>query len=189
MVVDNLSCVRGGRALFEQLSFTLQPGQALQVVGENGVGKTTLLKALVGLLAPQSGMIEKPQDLSLFYFGHKLALKDRLSILENLKFSLPQFNQAEAEKILAQLNLSDLKNQWVGKLSQGQKQKVVWAKLLLSNAKLWVLDEPFAAIDQATLPLLWQLIEAHLQQQGMVLFTSHSTEHRYPVLTLTGVTD
>ena len=185
--VSNLSCARGDKRLFSGVSFSLQPGQWLHLEGNNGVGKTSLLRLVCGLSALEEGEItwnnqavsKDPQTFraNLAYLGHQLALKDDLSPLENLQIDAAivgrQLTASDAKQALAQMGLRGRENLPVRVLSQGQKRRTALARLLVSSAKLWVLDEPFVALDTLAQNALSEVINAHLAKQGMVLLTSH----------------
>ena len=185
--VSNLSCSKGDKRLFSGVSFTLQPGQWLHLEGDNGVGKTSLLRLACGLSALENGEItwnnqavsKDPQTFraNLAYLGHQLALKDDLSPLENLQTAAAivgrQLTASDAKQALAQMGLRGRENLPVRVLSQGQKRRTALARLLVSSAKLWVLDEPFVALDTMAQNALSEVINAHLAKQGMVLLTSH----------------
>lgn len=185
--VSNLSCSKGNKRLFSGVSFTLQPGQWLHLEGDNGVGKTSLLRLACGLSALEDGEItwnnqavsKDPQTFraNLAYLGHQLALKDDLSPLENLQTDAAivghQLTASDAKQALAQMGLRGRENLPVRVLSQGQKRRTALARLLVSSAKLWVLDEPFVALDTMAQNALSEVINAHLNKQGMVLLTSH----------------
>lgn len=185
--VSNLSCSKGDKRLFSGVSFTLQPGQWLHLEGDNGVGKTSLLRLACGLSALENGEItwnhqavsKDPQTFraNLAYLGHQLALKDDLSPLENLQTDAAivgrQLTVSDAKQALAQMGLRGREDLPVRVLSQGQKRRTALARLLVSSAKLWVLDEPFVALDTMAQNALSEVINAHLAKQGMVLLTSH----------------
>ncbi len=185
--VSNLSCSKGNKRLFSGVSFTLQPGQWLHLEGDNGVGKTSLLRLACGLSALEDGEItwnqqaasKDPQTFraNLAYLGHQLALKDDLSPLENLQTDAAivgrQLTASDAKQALAQMGLRGRENLPVRVLSQGQKRRTALARLLVSSAKLWVLDEPFVALDTMAQNALSEVFNAHLAKQGMVLLTSH----------------
>lgn len=185
--VSNLSCARGDKRLFSGVSFSLQPGQWLHLEGNNGVGKTSLLRLVCGLSTLEEGEItwnnqavsKDPQTFraNLAYLGHQLALKDDLSPLENLQTDAAivghQLTASDAKQALAQMGLRGRENLPVRVLSQGQKRRTALARLLVSSAKLWVLDEPFVALDTMAQNALSEVINAHLTKQGMVLLTSH----------------
>ncbi|MEY2947089.1 MAG: Cytochrome c biosis ATP-binding export protein CcmA [Pseudomonadota bacterium] len=185
--VSNLSCSRGDKRLFSGVSFTLQPGQWLHLEGDNGVGKTSLLRLACGLSALEDGeitwnhqaVVQNPEAFraDLAYLGHQLALKEDLTPLENLRADAAvagrPLKPEDALKALAQLGLRGREHLPVRVLSQGQKRRTALARLLVSSAKLWILDEPFVALDTAAQNALTQIINGHLAHQGMVLLTSH----------------
>jgi heme exporter protein A len=185
--VSNLSCTRGDKHLFAGVSFTLVPGQWLHLEGDNGVGKTSLIRLLCGLSALEQGEItwknqpvaQNPDDFrrDLAYLGHQLALKEDLTPLENLSVSAAIVGQpmslSVAMAALAKLGLRGREHLPLRVLSQGQKRRAALARLLSSTAKLWILDEPFVALDLAAQQVLTGVLNAHLQNQGMVLLTSH----------------
>ena len=186
--LDNLTCARGSRQLFGGLSLAVKPGDLLRVRGANGAGKTSLLRMLCGLLLPTSGQVlwcGKPltaqrdrlgQDL--LFLGHAAALKDELSPLENLLDACALGGHVPtAPAALAALQAAGLRGHErtpAGRLSQGQRRRSALARLALSqNAPLWILDEPFNALDTAANAWLTGLLEEHLKNAGMVVLTSH----------------
>ena len=185
--VSNLSCSRGDKRLFSGVSFALRPGEWLHLEGDNGVGKTSLLRLACGLSALEDGEIcwngqslaINPDEFraNLAYLGHQLALKEDLSPLENLATDAAiagrPLSTAQAKTVLAHLGLKGREHLPVRVLSQGQKRRTALARLWVSTAKLWILDEPFVALDTAAQTVLSEVINAHLGKQGMVLFTSH----------------
>ena len=185
--VSNLACSRGDHRLFSGLHFSLHPGQIMQVQGENGSGKTSLLRTLCGFMMPDEGDIvwngvsirELAEEYfaEMLYLGHHNAIKDELSALENLQIgsglSGIQLDDREAVTALRRLGLKGRELLPAKVLSQGQRRRVALARLLVSDAKLWVLDEPLAALDVAAVSLIQDVIAAHLAQNGMVIFTTH----------------
>lgn len=183
----DLGCVRGRRRLFQGLNAVLAPGQLLRVTGANGAGKTSLLRMLCGLLPPTQGQVlwqgrsvqrEREALLpQLVYLGHAAALKDELSALENLQAATRlaglRPDEAAARQALADAGLRGREQVPARILSQGQRRRAALARLPLSRARLWVLDEPFNALDTAAVAWLQGLIEAQLQRRGMVVLTSH----------------
>lgn len=189
-----VACVRGSRSLFSGVSLQLQPGQLLRVEGANGAGKTSLLRMLCGLMEPTEGQIlwrgQKVAALreefgrELIYLGHAAALKDELSPIENLQAACTLAGQTcnpqEARRALLEAGLRGHENTLVRRLSQGQRKRSALARLVLANAAdqltpLWVLDEPFNALDSAATAWLAGLMQAHLQRAGMVVLTSHQS--------------
>ncbi len=187
LTASNLSLSRGDRRLFSGVSFTLESGQWLHLEGDNGVGKTSLLRLLCGLISLEEGEIRwKEQNTvdtpevfraDLAYLGHQLALKQDLSPLENLltdaAVSGRELSVADAMAALAQMGLRYREHLPVRVLSQGQQRRSALSRLIVSSAALWVLDEPFVALDAAAQNVLAGVINAHLSRQGMVLLTSH----------------
>ena len=185
--VANLSCVRGARRLFSGLAFELAAGEWLHVQGENGAGKTTLLRALVGLSHPDQGEIrwhDQPiSDLAedyrreLLYLGHYGAVKEELTPLENLSLAASldgrSLDDREALAALHRFGLKGREELPVRFLSAGQKRRVLLARLVTRKAVLWVLDEPFTALDVKAVDMLSALIAEHVTGGGMVILTSH----------------
>lgn len=185
--VSNLACSRGDHRLFSELSFTLSAGQIMQVQGANGSGKTSLLRALCGFLMPDEGKIswrgENIRELDeeyyaeMMYLGHLNAIKDELSGLENLRISAGlsgvELNEKEAVDALRRMGLKGREMLPTKVLSQGQRRRVALARMLVNDAKLWILDEPLAALDVGAVALIQEIIATHLSKQGMVIFTTH----------------
>lgn len=182
-----LCCVRGERRLFAQLDLAVDAGQWLHVRGENGAGKTSLLRLLAGLAHPAEGEVrwcgqpirdaESEYRKNLVFFGHHGALKDDLSALENLSFATAMdgaaLPEAQALAALYRMGLRGREDLPIRVLSAGQKRRVVLARLATRNARLWVLDEPFTALDTKAVDLLATLLTEHLGKGGMAVLTSH----------------
>ncbi len=185
--VSNLACSRGDHRLFSGLSFVLHPGQIMQVQGANGSGKTSLLRTLCGFLMPDEGTIswcgkdtrELDEDYyaEVLYLGHLNAIKDELSALENLRISAGlsgiELDEKEALAALRRLGLRGRERLPAKVLSQGQRRRVALARLLVSDARLWILDEPLTALDVGAVALIQELVAEHLAREGMVIFTTH----------------
>ncbi|MDC9715367.1 MAG: cytochrome c biogenesis heme-transporting ATPase CcmA [Gammaproteobacteria bacterium] len=182
--INNLSCQKGYNLLFSHLSFELHSGDILRITGTNGSGKTSLLKILAGLNVQEQGTIflkdcpVKSEDYqrAIFYLGHLSALSAELSCLENLRF-LTTLNQSAEQPLLInalkQVGLEGYENEICAKLSAGQKRRVALAGLTLSKAKIWLLDEPFTALDPQGVEMVERYITQHCEQGGMCLFTTH----------------
>jgi heme exporter protein A len=181
-----LLSVRQGRALFKNLDVALAGGELLRVAGENGSGKTTLLKILCGLLAPDAGEVrwrgtpirQLREDFArqLVYLGHSPAVKDDLTAAENLAISCTLAGTtASADSVQAALGQYAIPAAVpVRKLSQGQRRRAALARLLLSESvPLWLLDEPFAALDAAAAKLTEDLIARHVARGHAVAYTTH----------------
>jgi heme exporter protein A len=185
--VHDLHCSRGRRQLVKGLSFTLGPGEWIQVRGDNGAGKTTLLRTVAGLCSADQGSIHwcgqpvagNRHDFArdLIYLGHALGAKDDLNALENLRASLAlddvPVDEPALRAALARMGLRGRERLPARSLSAGQRRRLVQARLLLRPARLWVLDEPFTALDPAGVALMCELLGEHLARGGMALLTSH----------------
>lgn len=187
----NLSCVRDERTLFSGLSFTVEPGEMVQIEGRNGAGKTSLLRILAGLSSPDAGEVRwqgintrRQRDVfhqQLLYLGHLAGVKSVLTAFENLAFylsvnSLSVNAKADADAIylaLENVGLLGYEDVTVAQMSAGQQRRVALARLWLSDAPLWILDEPLTAIDKQGVSTLIALFEHHVKQGGMVLLTTH----------------
>jgi len=187
----NLSCVRDERTLFSGLSFTVLPGEMVQIEGRNGAGKTSLLRILAGLSSPDAGEVRwqgvntrRQRDVfhqELLYLGHQPGIKSVLTAFENLAFYLSVSSpsvrgDAASEAIyqaLENVGLLGYEDVAVAQMSAGQQRRVALARLWLSNAPLWILDEPLTAIDKQGVATLTALFGQHAEQGGMVLLTTH----------------
>ena len=185
----DLACSRGERLLFEGLDLALQAGEWLHVKGANGSGKTTLLRTLVGLSPADKGRIEwcghdirdNPESYrrDFAYLGHPAALKDDLTALENLRVALEidgaAVDEPALDAALQRMNLDDRRDLRARQLSAGQRRRLLLARLLVRPARLWVLDEPFAPLDAASVETLGGLLQAHLDRGGIGVITSHQS--------------
>ena len=184
----SITCERGGRVLFSNLSCRVPAGQLLRVLGANGSGKTSLLRLLCGLLLPASGevlwsgqpiaVLKEEFGRQLVYLGHASALKDDLTAAENLQVACQlgglTVTRQQVGAALQQAGLGAHVRAAVRLLSQGQRRRVALARLVLAQrVPLWVLDEPFNALDTTATEWLRSLIAGHLAQGGMVVLTSH----------------
>ncbi len=182
----NISAIRGERLLFKNLSFDLSPKELLLVRGRNGSGKTTLLRLLCGLAVPESGEIlwagepietVRPEYFaSLIYIGHDNGINLELTVGENLEFhqvlkSSP--SGLSIMDILGYLGIEQYADVPCRFLSAGQKRRVALARLAISKAKLWLLDEPFTALDDEIMAIAVQILARHLTRGGLCIATSH----------------
>ena len=189
LTLNNIACERGENRLFESCSFTLNQGDWVQIEGHNGIGKTSLLRILAGLALPAEGEVlwngQKIQKCreeyysELFYLGHHAGIKPELTPWENLRFYQKVQGLALSDEALwhalekvALVGREDLP---CSHLSAGQQRRVALAKLWLTKQQLWILDEPFTAIDKKGVADLIAHIEQHCQNGGMVIFTSHQS--------------
>ena len=184
-----LACVRGERPLFAGLDLAIGPGEWLHVQGENGAGKTSLLRILAGLSPPAAGEIrwqgEPIKTLAedyrrhLLFLGHHGAVKEELTSLENLTLAAQldgtTLDEVEALQALARFGLRGREDLAVRFLSAGQKRRVLLARLAVRKATLWILDEPFTALDVKAVEMLSGLIEEHIAGGGIAILTSHQS--------------
>lgn len=184
---EALAAIRGDRGLFADLSFALAPGELLYVNGPNGSGKTTLLRMLCGLVLPAAGRVlwdgreigalGDGYRAELAYCGHHNAIKGDLTALENLRIGVRlagiATGEPEALNALERMGLQGFEDLPTRVLSQGQKRRAGLARLLLTRARLWVLDEPFNALDSAAVEVLRATIRDHLDRGGMTVLTTH----------------
>jgi heme exporter protein A len=184
---DNLECVRGERRLFAGLGFRLEAGELLYLQGRNGAGKTSLLRMLIGLLPPENGEIRWHGEAiaqageafraELCYLGHLNAIKEDLTPLENLLSAAHlagiALSEDDAIDALEQVGLAGREDLACKYLSQGQKRRVALARLVVDRRPLWILDEPFVALDVAAVDWLAGIISGHLQRGGMAVMTTH----------------
>ena len=196
--VAALECVRGDRLLFQDLNFRLNGGELLHIEGANGCGKTSLLRILSGLGQPEAGEIfwkgrpvrevrhEFLQDLA--YLGHHSGIKGELTPLENLRLVTRLYRtreDVEIEDILSAAGLGAHLEAPTRALSAGQRQRIALSRLLVQQASLWILDEPFTSLDVHGVAWVQSLLERHLQNGGLVVMTSHQKVNtRCPVRTL-----
>ena len=183
----DVGCERDGRVLFTGLCITLLPGQLLQIEGTNGSGKTTLLRVLSGLSADYHGdilwhghklaSVYAHFRLTTFYLGHKPAIKHELTPVENMRWRASLRNESRSEQqittALDQVGLGGFADVPCGHLSAGQHRRVALADLSITDASLWILDEPFTAIDVHGVAWLESVLANHINGQGMVIMTSH----------------
>ncbi len=181
VTVRGLACQRGERRLFSNLAFSAGPGQIVWIRGANGQGKTTLLRTLAGLSAPEAGEIawqDSTPQRRLVYLAHANALKEDLTVAESLRFLLALAGDVptsvELDDALARFGLASRRHAPVRTLSQGQRRRVALARLAVPAAPAtWLLDEPFDALDAAGIETLNALLAEHARRDGCVVLTSH----------------
>jgi len=186
LVATDLECERGGRVLFKNLSFSVTEGESLRITGANGSGKTSLLRILCGLLSPTRGEVRwrgqpirklaEEYSRELVHIGHAPGLKDELSAAENLEIACTlaglSVSREEIRGALVQFGLSEKKP--VKQLSQGQRRRAALARAsLCAQVPLWLLDEPFAALDAAATGMVEDLIQRHVGRGGAVVYSAH----------------
>ena len=182
-----LSCVRGTRRLFQDLNFTVVPGELVELRGPNGSGKTSLLRILCGLSSPAAGEVRwndtnirslgEEYFASVAYLAHQNAVKDELTAIENLRISAGvsgnSLSKAEAQQLLDQVGLTRQQNLPARALSAGQRRRLALSRLLASRAKLWILDEVLTSLDDAAMKLSGEYISRHLMRDGMAIVATH----------------
>lgn len=171
-----LSLMRMGQIIFRRLDLDLHAGEAVHIHGENGSGKTSLLQSLAQLLPVDKGSIERQTDL--MYLGHVSGVKNELSVYENLQCAAVLYHHLPADSALLEAALQHIglarhQNRLCKNLSAGQKRRCQLARLWLPSPPLWLLDEPFTALDQACIAALETRLAEHLAQGGALLITSH----------------
>jgi len=185
--VRGLACRRGDRVLFSGLGFDLPAGGLLHVRGRNGSGKTTLLRALCGLLMPEAGEIRwKGEDsrglgedfrADLLYCGHLNGIKGDLTAIENLRVAATldgaRVGEGALRSALERIGLAGCEDLPARVLSQGQKRRTALARLLVTAAPLWILDEPFTALDRGAIDLLQEVFASHVAGGGILILTTH----------------
>lgn len=179
--VRGLGFAYADQRLFDALDLELVPGNALVLVGANGSGKSTLLRLLAGLLAPDEGTIERAAEsggdsVATAWLGHLLGLKLDLGVIENLGFSLAlqgHGGRITIAQALASVGLAGYEPVRVRELSAGQRKRVALARLLLTPAPVWLLDEPYANLDPDGCRLVDRLIDRHLRAGGAVMLSAH----------------
>ena len=183
--IDDLACIRDDRVLFEHLSLSLAGGQMLLVEGSNGSGKTSLLRILTGLkLADEGDVYWRGQSIGkleaeyyeqVSYVGHHDGVKRELTCLENLRLvqAMGKPTELDLDTALERVNLYRYGDSLVASLSAGQKRRLALARLLVVESVLWILDEPFTSLDKSSMGYFESLFDQHLQQQGVVIMTSH----------------
>ena len=185
LVVENLSVVRGEDQIFSALSFDIKAGQALIIRGANGVGKSSLLRALAGLLVPASGEIrlddrdaefaDVPLGELCHYLGNDNAMKGAMSVQENLHFWQNFAGQPhlDIDDALDMVGLDGLQTVPFSHLSTGQRRRIAIARLLVSYRPVWLLDEPVSGLDAQSEDQFSQLMKAHLEEDGIIVVATH----------------
>lgn len=185
LTASDLTLFRGERCLFRELEFALDPGELLLLEGRNGSGKTSLMRAIAGLIEFESGdvywnglPVSRHRQVfhgDMVWVSHRTGLKSDLTLVENLRFeaTLRLPSAAKFDDVLERLGLERLKRLPVRSLSAGQQRRVALARLLLSGATLWMMDEPVTNLDREGRKLVMQLVSDHLAKGGMCIMAAH----------------
>jgi heme exporter protein A len=182
---DGLTLFRGERCLFKNLGFALNPGELLLLEGRNGSGKTSLIRAIAGLIELESGEIfwdgesvrsnRQAFHGSLVWMAHRVGFKADLTLVENLKFEshLRAQSDEDLDEVLKRLDIDRLKRLPLRSLSAGQQRRVALARMSLSRVPLWLMDEPFTNLDREGRALVMKLTTEHLDRDGMCIMAAH----------------
>jgi heme exporter protein A len=171
----NLSYKFDDKYIFSNLSFEFAKGSIFKLVGDNGSGKSSLLKILSGIYKNYEGDLSFPEGNLIFYSGHKTGLKNNLSARENIYFDirLPEISHSQINFVLKQLDLIDYSDIQSAYLSEGQKRKINIASFMLSTADLYLLDEPFNNLDRKTTDFLQEIFVKKINAGAKIIFSSH----------------
>ena len=170
--IESVSVSRGGINLLKDVDIELENGQAGILRGPNGIGKTTLLRALAGLQPVESGSIRCSLE-NICYSGHSDGVKPTLTVQENLEFWANIFGSHSISEVAEKFMIIDLLNTKVGNLSAGQKRRVGLARLGLTGRQVWLLDEPTVSLDEASVKIFGAIIKDHLSEDGCALIATH----------------
>ncbi|MGJ3646886.1 heme ABC exporter ATP-binding protein CcmA [Sphingomonas sp. GlSt437] len=184
LVFDAVSCARGGRLLFEGISFALDGGDALVVSGPNGAGKSSLLRLASGLLSPIAGAVRR--QVAIAYLGEAHALDPERTLIDALLFwaRLDQGSRADIEAALEEAGLAGLADVPVRLLSTGQRRRAALVPLIAGPAPIWLLDEPASGLDVASVERLGEIIGRHRARGGAVVVATHQPIALGEVMTL-----
>lgn len=176
--VSNLACERSDKQIFSNFNLKLKPGEIVHLRAANGIGKSTVLKIFCNIIPKSNGNIILDKN-KILYIGHELALTPELTVYENLEFLLQvndnslKFQENKLNQALNYFNLLKLRAEYTYKLSKGQQQKLSLARLYLTSRKIWLLDEPYSALDNQGIELLNTLFIQHVQNSGAIILASH----------------
>jgi len=180
---ENAGCDRAGAAIVRGVSFSLAPGEGLQLFGPNGSGKSSLLSMFAGLIRPAEGRLcwredaaemERPPEDSIFFLGHEASVKPALTAEENVRFWAKTYGGGgDVRRALAAVDAVPFQHLRARSLSAGQRRRVDLARALLAEREVWLLDEPAAAIDRGGVVIIRKLIEDHLARGGIAIIATH----------------
>lgn len=183
LAATSIACDRGGRRVFENLSFTLNAGGYIELRGPNGTGKSSLLRLLAGFDQPAAGTLTS--TVEAVYIGHTDAIKPALTVTENLDFWRACFNGTDTNSALSTFNLQTLAHDPASLLSQGQKRRLALSRLVLVQRPLWLLDEPTVGLDTLSLDIIRTLMKNHLSAGGAIIAATHQDVGLKPTSTIT----
>ncbi|MEJ6388983.1 heme ABC exporter ATP-binding protein CcmA [Gymnodinialimonas ulvae] len=172
LLVTDLACARGPAQVLANVSFSVEPGEALILRGPNGAGKTTLLRTLAGLTPPLAGMITH-SDGAIAYAAHADGLKTQLTVTENLGFWAGVFGTSDLAPAIEAFDLAPLAHRRAAELSAGQKRRLSLARLLVTDRPIWCLDEPTVSLDAENTARFAAAVEAHLGRGGSAVIATH----------------
>lgn len=185
--VENLSSVRSEKVIFDNINFEVMPGQNIEIIGSNGSGKTTLLRTILGLINQDKGQIlwlddndnyNKFRTFDCFYQGHQLGIKNLLTVYENLQLTKNSIGMPPEEiyKLLERVGLSNI-NDFAANLSVGQRKRIAVARWLLKEFKVYLIDEPFSALDDKATLLIEDLIKELNTKGCSFIITGHRSSN------------
>jgi heme exporter protein A len=193
LIAQSLDCERGGRIVFRGLTFDVAAGEAMVVVGPNGIGKSSLLRLIAGLIEPVAGSLtlsggdeDRSVGAQCHYFGHRDAVKPALSVRENIEFwkRFMDSPSHSVETALRAVGLDRIDHLPAAYLSAGQKRRLSLARLLVSRRQVWLMDEPTSALDAAAEQMLYAILNDHLANDGLVVAATHAPLDITPCRTL-----
>ena len=172
LVVEDLTCARGGLPVVENVGFRVAQGRALILRGPNGSGKTTLLRTLAGLQPARSGRVSPSSD-AIAYAGHADAVKATLTVAENLSFWASIHGSAGVETAIGAFDLEALRDRQAQHLSAGQRRRLGLARLAVTGRPIWLLDEPTVSLDAGSVERFCAIIRDHLGTGGVAVIATH----------------
>ncbi|WP_428409565.1 heme ABC exporter ATP-binding protein CcmA [Hyphococcus sp.] len=182
LAAENAGCDRAGSAIVRGVTFSLAPGEGMQLFGPNGSGKSSLLSMFAGLVRPVEGALSwridgeaaaAAPEASLFFLGHDASVKPALTAEENLRFWAKASGGGDVGAALAAVDAVSFRHLRAGRLSAGQRRRVDLARALFGDREVWLLDEPTAAVDREGAKIIRKLIDDHLARGGIAIVATH----------------
>ena len=177
--LKNINLSRNNKEIISDMSLSLYSSSVINIFGQNGSGKTSLLKILVGITEPSSGNviynIEEAKQNGISYIGHRYGVKNNLTLNENLLYGNSNYlvEQSDIDEMITKYSMVKFKNYLTKHLSHGQQKKISLMKANMSDAKIWVIDEPYSALDKDAIMILDKSINEHIKNSGSVVMTNH----------------